>query len=207
MSNETAATKTRGRPREFDDEAVLDSLVQLFWEQGFEATSMNDIVQTSGLSKSSLYNTFGSKDELFERALNRYVDLRSSMLTTALVNGTSGLEDLGTFFDLMWAEVDSMDDHRGCLAVNTSTELGQRDQGVVNVGSRYRTIMRSAFHATLQRAAVLGEIDPKQVDSYTNVLVSFVMGTAVIVRSGADNDELFGQIEAARSMIDGWRLR
>lgn len=206
MSTEATAAKTRGRPREFDDETVLDALVQLFWEQGFEATSMSDIVEASGLSKSSLYNTFGSKDELFERALNRYVDLRSGMLTTALLNGTRGLEDLDSFLDLMWAEIDSMGDHRGCLAVNTSTELGQRDAGVVAVGGRYRTIMRSSFNATLARAAELGEIDAKHVGTYANILVSFVMGTAVIVRSGADNNELFGQIEAARSMIDGWRI-
>ena len=207
MSTETTAPKSPGRPREFDDDAVLEALIQLFWQQGYEATSMSDIVEATGLSKSSLYNTFGSKDELFERALNRYVDQRSAMLTDAVANGTQGLADVEAFFDLVWAEVDTMDDHRGCLAVNTSTELGQRDAGVVDVSGRYRTIMRSAFRAALQRAAHGGEIDPAQVDSYTNVLLSFVMGTAVIVRSGASNDELFGQIAAARSMIDGWRLR
>ena len=73
----STATPTRGRPRTFDEEAVLDALTALFWRQGYEATSMADIVEASGLNKSSLYNTFGSKQELFATILDRYVDMLS----------------------------------------------------------------------------------------------------------------------------------
>ena len=202
-----AAAATRGRPRTFSDEVVLDTLIQLFWEQGFEATSMSDIVAATGLSKSSLYNTFGSKDELFETALNRYVDHRAGIVNEVLQNGQGGLADIETLFDALLAEVLVMDDHRGCLAINTSTELGGRDETVVAVTARFRSIMRTGLEATLRRAAEQGEIDAARVDSYVGVLLSFIIGMAVIVRSGAENEEIVNQIDAARSVVEAWRLK
>ena len=145
----TSTPATRGRPRAFSDDVVLDTLIQLFWEQGFEATSMSDIVDATGLSKSSLYNTFGSKDELFEKALNRYVDHRAGMLNEVLQKGEAGLADIETLFDALLAEVLVMDDHRGCLAINTSTELGVATD-VVAVSARFRSIMRTGLEATLR---------------------------------------------------------
>jgi AcrR family transcriptional regulator len=168
---------------------------------------MSDIVAATGLSKSSLYNTFGSKDELFEAALNRYVDHRAGIVNEVLQNGEAGLADIETLFDALLAEVFVMDDHRGCLAINTSTELGGRDQNVVAVSARFRSIMRTGLENTLGRAAEQGEIDPARVDSYVGVLLSFIIGMAVIVRSGAENDEIVNQMEAARSVIEAWRLK
>lgn len=202
-----AAAATRGRPRTFSDEVVLDTLIQLFWEQGFEATSMSDIVAVTGLSKSSLYNTFGSKDELFETALNRYVDRRAGMVNEVLQKGKAGLADIETLFDGLLSEVLVMEDHRGCLAINTSTELGGRDETVVAVSARFRSILRSGLEATLRRAAELGEIDEARVDAYVGVLLSSIIGMAVIVRSGAENDEIVSQIDAARSVVEAWRLK
>lgn len=197
---------SKGRPRAFDASIVLDALVQLFWEQGYEATSLRDIVEATGLSKSSLYNAFGPKDQLFAQALNRYVDCRVAMISEPLVHGNRGLEDLSLLLDVLWSEVEKEGDHRGCLAVNTSTELGQRDERVVDVGRRYRSSLRAALHAAFTRAGQLGEIEPAQTEHYTSVMVSFLLGTAVMVRSGADIDELHGQIGAARAMLEGWRI-
>jgi AcrR family transcriptional regulator len=195
----------RGRPREFDGDEVLDALVQLFWQKGYGATSMADIVQASGLSKSSLYNTFGSKEALFEKALDRYLSLRSQMVTNFLLNGTEGLGSIDMFFNAIVMELDTDPEHRGCLAVNTATELGQSDPGVVKIGERYRNVLREGVGAAFQRAADLGEIDADQVPIYSNVLLSFVLGTAVIVRSGASDAEILGQIDAGRAMVEGWR--
>jgi TetR/AcrR family transcriptional repressor of nem operon len=205
MSTDVSA-RNQGRPRTFDRDAVLETLVQLFWEKGFEATSMADIVEASGLNKSSLYNTFGSKDLLFHEALNRYVDNRTLALVSVLSDGTEGLADIHRLFDIVWLEMVSSDDHRGCLAVNSSTELGRRDDGVVAVGQRFRSAMRAALADAFARAALLGEIKPELVDSYANIMVSMMLGLAVLVRSGADHDEVRSQLDAARVMLDGWRL-
>ena len=194
-----------GRPREFEADEVVEALVQLFWAQGYEATSLTDIMGATGLSKSSLYNTFGSKDELFEVALTRYVDCRLAMITETVVNGTRGLEDIEMLLDALWAEVEVGHDHRGCLAVNTSTELGGRDERVASVSERYRRELRSALLAAFERAAERGEVDRALIEQYADVMVAFLLGTAVIVRSGASDDEIETQLQAARAILEGWR--
>ena len=199
------AALTRGRPREFDQEQVLDAVVQLFWEKGYEATSVSDIVETTGLNKSSLYNAFGSKDALFDQALNRYVNGRTEMITGLLHQGSAGLDDLLSLLDMLWSEVSSGGDHRGCLAVNTSTELGLRDDKVVAMGERYRSLMRGAVTQALERAAHQGEIDASSIPVYANLVVGFMLGASVVVRSGASNEEIRDHVDAGRAMIESWR--
>jgi AcrR family transcriptional regulator len=208
MSTDSATQNegsTRGRPRKFNDDAVIDAMVQLFWTQGYEATSMADIVAATGLNKSSLYSSFGSKDELFEMALNRYVDTRATMLFSILEHGTTGLADITTLLDSVWSQVSDGDDHRGCLAVNASTELGQREPAIIEIGSRYRADLASGLRATFSRAAELGEIDLVNIETYTVMIASFLIGTAVNVRAGATNHEIRAQLDAAQMILDMWR--
>lgn len=204
----TASSATvRGRPREFDDETVLDAVVHLFWNKGYEATSVADIVDTTGLSKSSLYSAFGSKDALFEKALNRYIDFRSVMLTEILVDGSGGLDDFDILLDFMWSQVAEGEDYRGCLAVNTSTELGTREPKVVAAGQRYREVLHEALVAPLERAADRGEIAAGRVDLYANILASAMLGMAVLVRSGAESSEIRSNFDSIRELIDSWRIQ
>ncbi|MFT7476348.1 MAG: AcrR family transcriptional regulator, partial [Verrucomicrobiales bacterium] len=176
------------------------------WEKGYEATSMTDIVTATGLNKSSLYSSFGSKDELFEMALSRYIDFRAGMISNVVGDGTRGLDDVTMLFEYLWAEISDMGEHRGCLAVNTGTEMGSRDQGVADLSDRYRSLMREGLSKAFTRAAERGEIDVENVVTYTSLMVSFIIGTAVMVRSGAPNDELRGQLDAATKLVESWRL-
>lgn len=200
-ANAGHATKG-GRPLSFDREEVLDELVQLFWEKGYEATSMADIVEATGLNKSSLYNAFGAKDVLLKEALKRYVEFRSGTAAMVLTEGTAGLADIQTLFDQLWHD----SDRRGCLAVNSSTELGLRDGDVVSVVHQYRTLMRTAFRAALTRAADQGEIAPQLIETYVNLSVTNVLGMAVLIRSGANSNEVLSHVDAVRHQVDSWKL-
>ena len=209
MSTESTtreATRTRGRPREFDTDEVLDRVVELFWEQGFEATSMSDIVEVTGLNKSSLYNSFGSKDQLFQTALARYTSRREQMIHSGLRDGTAGLDDIMMFLEMVEIEMTSDTGSRGWLAINTSTELGRCDQSVVEMGTRFRGEMRSSIRAALDRAAELGEIGPAAVEHRVEMLVAFMMSLGVVARGGAPRAELDGQLAAMRGLVDSWRL-
>ncbi len=209
MSTEIASVNeapSRGRPRKFDDDAVLDALVQLFWEKGYEATSLADIVAATGLNKSSLYSSFGSKDELFEMALSRYVDARAGMMSQVVGNGTQGLDDVKMLFEYLWSEVNDMGEHRGCLAINTGTEMGTRDQGVADIGIRFRSQMRDGLSMAFTRAADNGEIEAENIVTYTSLMLSFIIGTAVMVKSGAPNEEIRSQLDAAVKTTESWRL-
>ena len=127
------------------------------------------------------------------------------MITALLHDGAAGLDDLLALLDMLWTEVSAGGDHRGCLAVNTSTELGLRDEGVVRMGERYRGLMRAAVTQALERAADLGEIEADRVGDYANLVLSFMLGVSVVVRSGASNDEIRAHVDSARTMIEGWR--
>src|ERR687898_2761085 len=95
-----------GRPLAFEPGVALDAVMRLFWAQGFEATSLDDLEAATGLSRSSLYNTFGTKRELFERAMRQYLDLVDANLLDPLETGTEGLADLDRFVSRLGSQLD-----------------------------------------------------------------------------------------------------
>ncbi len=200
-----SSTARRGRPREFDEAEVLDAVIGLFWEQGFEAASLADIVDTAGLNKSSLYNSFGSKDELFRRALERYVGMREQMLAEA-TDGERGIDDLLAVVDLVAVELLSPDGRRGCLAINTTAELGFDSDDVVAIAQRYRDSIRRAMRRPLERAAALGEIDVDLVEVYVDTAMSYLMAASLVARGGAPAAELERHLDSMRRIVESWRV-
>ena len=190
-----------GRPREFDREAVLSSVVDLFWEKGYAATSVGDIVERTGLSKSSLYGAFGSKDTLYRTALDRYLADHRAIVTTVLIDSSHGLDDIDAFFDRIWEQVDCVGETRGCLMVNTATELRSLEPALTEVGAQHRDFLRAGFTAALERAADLGELDRDRVTDLANVLVATALGLAVMIRGGASTTEISAHLESAKQSL------
>lgn len=201
----TAPTRSRGRPRTFDEQAVLESLTALFWAQGYEATSLADIVETSGLNKSSLYNAFGSKQELFALILNRYINARIEMLTALVDVAGDGIDGLHTFLDAIKAEVDSEFGRQGCLAVNTSAEVGGSDAAIKDFSQHYRDRMRAALVRVVAAASEKNGLDQALIDQRADMLLVFMLGMSVAVRSGAEDDEIDRLFAAAHATIESWR--
>lgn len=194
----------RGRPRAFDEDQVLEALVELFWEQGFEAASMAEISEAAGLNKSSLYNTFGSKEELFFTVLDRYIETKKAMLAEGLAEG--GIDTLIEFFEMHRDMMVTPVGARGCLAVNASTELGLRDPRMVEVSERYRQLMRESLVGPIQRAADGGEIDPALVDAYVSTLTSSMLGLSVAARGGASSAELNATLDSMLTLVRSWKV-
>ena len=206
VSSATTADRARGRPREFDEDAVLDAVMRLFAEKGFEAASLADIVEVAGLNKSSLYNAFGAKEDLFQQAINRYVAQREQMLDLA-TSGGRGLDDLHAVIDLVEAEALSPEGRRGCLAVNSTAELGFASEHMVELARRYRDTMRRQVRRPLQRAGEAGEVDPSMVDAYSEAVMSFMLTAMLSARGGASAVEQRDHFDALRRLVDGWRIR
>jgi TetR/AcrR family transcriptional repressor of nem operon len=196
--------RARGRPREFDEDAVLEAVMRLFAEKGYEAASLADIVDAAGLNKSSLYNTFGSKEELFQRAIRRYVEQREQLLELA-ASGDRGLADLRGVIDLAEAESLSPEGRRGCLAVNSTAELGFASDDMVELARQYREAMRQQVRRPLERAADAGEIDPLMVDVYSETVMSFLLTAMLSARGGASEEEQRAHFGAMRRLVDSWR--
>lgn len=119
------------RPRQFDEDRALDAAMRTFWEYGYEATSTQDLCTATGLGRSSIYNTFRSKRELFARSLARYLDTMAEA-QDAVLEDTSRppAQRVRALLDKI---VSDEFDHRphgrslGCLGVNSTVELAARD--------------------------------------------------------------------------------
>ena len=111
-----------GRPRGFDRDLALDKAMRLFWQSGYEQTSIVDLTQELGISATSLYAAFGDKKSLFEEAVAHY-EANPQSVTTVGMAGTSQREVLETMLDCASREYTSTAHPRGCL-VNSEPELG-----------------------------------------------------------------------------------
>ena len=116
------------RSKEFEEKAVLDKAMRLFWEQGYEKTSMTDLVEHMGIHRRSLYDTFGDKHTLFLKAMDRYGDKVSAELAGGVKRSKTAAEALQFIFGFMIRGEEDLPS--GCLMVNSAVELAARDADV-----------------------------------------------------------------------------
>jgi AcrR family transcriptional regulator len=118
-------TRSRGRPRAYDPDTALDRAAELFWSNGFSATSLDDLSEAMGMGRPSIYRAFGDKEELFIKALARYVETVASTPLMAMDREDSIEAGVGAFFAQIVTYMTADEAHRGCLlsgvaAVNDS---------------------------------------------------------------------------------------
>ncbi|MGO4108965.1 TetR/AcrR family transcriptional regulator [Paenibacillus sp. YAF4_2] len=116
------------RSKEFEESAVLDKAMRLFWQQGYEKTSMTDLVEHMGIHRRSLYDTFGDKHQLFLKAMDRFDNKISISLAGGVKRSKTAVEALQFIFEFMIAGEE--DSPPGCLMVNSAVELAVRDADV-----------------------------------------------------------------------------
>jgi len=191
-----------GRPLEYSSEQVLDTAMGLFWRKGYEATSLQDLVGAMGLSRSSFYQAFGSKRELFLSCLERYQESTALDLTTRLDDAATGrdfIEDT-----LLWAieEVIEGVDPKGCLVVNTATEFAQRDEQVAARVSQGFDKYRAIFLAAARRGQEDGSVrNDKEATLLAHYLVTSMSGLRTMVKAGTDIEVLRGMVAMVMSAM------
>jgi TetR/AcrR family transcriptional repressor of nem operon len=137
------------RTKEFDQEQALDAAMNLFWERGYEATSIQELVDATGVQRQSLYDTFGSKHEMFLQSLMRYQALEGHQLSELIKkHPKGGLELIRAIFESTASQ--TVCDARGCFGANCAAELGNSDEAVAE---RVR-IGREGAEALLTRCLV-----------------------------------------------------
>lgn len=170
------------RPAEFDRTRALDQAMSVFWCQGYEATSVDDLTKAMGIRPGSLYNTFKDKHSLFLETLSRYSSTVGSALFTLLqVENPSRAEIVGFFNALI---EDTLDDpqRRGCFMLNAGLELASSDPTVVQMAAAAAQAGESHFRRALEGAQANGEIG-QQHD--LNALAAFLFSTAQGIRATA----------------------
>ncbi|CAL9505708.1 HTH-type transcriptional repressor ComR [Streptomyces sp. enrichment culture] len=183
------------RPRTFDEERALDAAMRTFWEKGYEATSTQDLCEATGLGRSSVYNTFRSKHDLFERALARYIDTMTSAQVAILEN--PGRTAADRVRDLLARIVENETEYRtegrsmGCLTVNTTVELAARDARVAGILERHTARRLAALQAAMDAGRRDGSITSTRTpESLARFVDAAIGGMRVSGQGGADRAAL-----------------
>ena len=180
-----------GRPRKFDEDRVIDTACRVFWTKGYEATSTEDLCIATGLTRSSLYNTFTSKEHLFQRALAYYATTMTARQAAVLdVSGVSGLARLRALLEVIVAD-EAANRKKGvgpgCFTVNTVTAMGESDPRVAQIIradlDRRLASLRMVVMDGQSDGSVAAGRDPGEAAWYFNALVS---GIRVSAQAGAD---------------------
>lgn len=167
----------------------MDAAMRAFWAAGYEATSTQDLCEATGLGRSSIYNTFKSKHELFERALRRYMELKDAATLELLEGGGTARERIGGLLRRMIE--DEHAERLGCLVVNTGIELAPRDPEVAELLRRNYERRLEALRAVLAEGQRNGEIVPdRDPVELAHFVIATINGIRVSARSGAGREVL-----------------
>ncbi|CAB1370087.1 TetR/AcrR family transcriptional regulator [Denitratisoma oestradiolicum] len=170
-----------GRPAKYDEDTVVASAMDQFWAAGFNGSSVDALVEGTGLNKHSLYQAFGGKDGLFLRVLREYLDIHSAA-SLAVFSRKRGYEALAGYFQGVLKKFDP----RGCLVVNTAVELGNTDPECQRLMGGYYSQLAGCFAQAIKEGqedgSIRGDIHPQDTAQW---LLHAVQGLAVNARLGA----------------------
>ncbi|MET8772121.1 TetR family transcriptional regulator [Streptomyces sp. NPDC004658] len=190
-----------GRTREFDADQAIDRAMDLFWRRGYADTSLQDLLKELAIGSGSLYAAFGSKEQLYARALERYCALQAGTLVESLENATEIRPAVRQVLTDM-IEADLTDPSRGCLVVNAATERGDDPATVERVAAALRHV-ESALAGALERAKARGEVsadkDPVELARF---LTTFVQGLRVVGKARLGRSFTQDALETAMRVLD-----
>lgn len=190
--------------RNFDERETLDKAMQAFWVHGFEATSMRDLVDCTGVNRASLYATYGDKRDLFLAALRLYDIERRAALMAELEARFDPREAVRRLF---WSFVERTSDkkgkNRGCFLTNTALELAAHDREIGRVVARAQESVEAFFFRMIEKAKAQGRIarhvDPTRA---ARGLLAALTGLVVLSRSRPDRALLQSIVDDALSRLD-----
>ncbi|MBO7747978.1 TetR/AcrR family transcriptional regulator [Paenibacillus sp. MWE-103] len=189
------------RSKEFDEHDVLLKAMRLFWEQGYEKTSLQDLVTHMGIHRRSLYDTFGDKHSLFVKAMEQYDKQTSAAIKAEVTRGRTSQEAIRFFFDYLI----EVNDGRplGCLYVNSATELALRDPEVGELTNEGFKNEERFLADLIRKGQQSGEIPlGKDADQLAASLQATMIGIRVLARTSTDRKKLHRLADASVAMLD-----
>ncbi|MDX1756195.1 MAG: TetR/AcrR family transcriptional regulator [Marinobacter sp.] len=190
------------RPVTFDKQKALANVTHLFWQQGYEGTSVQQILDCTGLSRSSLYATFGDKRALFIQSLAQFGQM-SQAACMPLKNRGNPREAVRQFFELVFFVMPEQQRRLGCLLVNTVLEQSGLDDELARFASEQLQTVEQAFEQCFEHAVAEGRLEP---DKDPRLLAAFFMtltrGMRVAAREGQSEAMLRSMVATALNILD-----
>lgn len=180
-----------GRRREFQEDDVVAAAMELFWRDGYEHTTLDDVIGQAGISKSSFYSAFAGKHDLLVRALGRYGETWMAGLFEPISRPGAGRAEIEEAFATLAARFAGPLAGQGCLMTNCAIDLAPHDQAL----QRHTRLLRGAFEAAMTGAVARGQADGtittgESAAALARVLVNALNGMSVYAKLDPDPDEM-----------------
>lgn len=190
------------RHREFDEEKALNAAMRLFWEKGFEATSLSDLTSAMEIQRPSLYLAFGDKKQLFEAALRKYTQAHASNIRSKLQSKSSVRDAFHAFFKSLVDEEYRGEGSPGCFCINTMVELAPHDEKFEIITREHQMYLAVLFQETIERGLQSGELKADtNARALAHTLVVSLIGLTVIMKSRPDRTIIDNAVEVTLSLL------
>jgi TetR/AcrR family transcriptional regulator, transcriptional repressor for nem operon len=191
------------RPQEFETREALQIAMRVFWKKGYESTSLADILAATGLSKSSLYATFGDKRELFLAAFDVYRKEHFEYLHRTLNNGQPARQAIETFFRQGVAHSQDETHLYGCMTANQAVELAPHDEEIQRLVAADFQAVEDEFAHAITRGHADGSITShKEPRALARFLVVSLQGFQVMARAKSDLTRLDDSVTVMMTALD-----
>jgi TetR/AcrR family transcriptional regulator, transcriptional repressor for nem operon len=175
------------RTKDFDENEVLAKAIQIFWHKGYNGTSMQDLVDGLGISRSSLYDTYTDKHTLFIKALDSYQASGTAKIQEIIASSTSAKETIQQLLELSTGDLLEDKQHKGCFMVNAEVEVAPHDQEVNKMVCKNEQQMEEAFYVVIQKGQESGEIKNQQdARALSRFIFNAVKGMRVTAKTTTD---------------------
>ena len=176
-----------GRPREFDPDETLTKIMQLFWENGYEATGLSEIISVTGLGKASLYKAFGNKQSMYLKALKHYEGLMVDAAVAMLCSkDLAPLDRIDAFLSSPIIAVRDHNDLRGCFLCNAAADRASLDNETRALFQKGYDKMRKSIVGSLSEA--LPQMSPETIAVRAEIVLTVYSGLRVMSRAGQTAD-------------------
>jgi TetR/AcrR family transcriptional repressor of nem operon len=190
------------RPRTFDTDEVLDRALETFWDQGYEATSVQDLVEATDVRRASLYNAFGGKHDLYLEALRRYEERWVGRLQETLGRAADPRQGIRAVLEAVADEAGECPQRGSCMLTNAATELGHRDPDTAERVAGHFRRLKSTFADALRRGQDEGVVDADtDVEATACFLLNTVQGLRVLAKTCPARADLQNVVDVAMKSV------
>ena len=194
---------TVGRPREFNPDDALEQAMQAFWAKGYEATSLSELTRTMGISRSSFYEAFGSKHELFLKTIDRYGGSIVENMVAGLEGDGPARAAIAGIFARVVDNAVARADRRGCFVCNCITEVSAHDPQAAARVAACLARMERAFGAAIVRGQRAGDVAAdRDAIALARHLTSSLNGLTVMAKANPDRAVLDDVVRVVLSALD-----
>ena len=191
------------RVKLFDENEVLTKAMNLFWKQGYAATSIQDLVSHLGINRGSLYDTFGDKEQLFKKSFALYRKTNIEGLKQFFENQSNVKDGFSILFDNAIEEAIQDKDRKGCFVVNTTTELIPNDASFTEVLESNKRDFEKLFLEYLKQGKASGQLKTaKDLESIAGLFYTLYNGIRVVSKVQPDKKKLKDTVNVALSLLD-----